>query len=805
LDVVQDYFGSSINSDMNFVEHIYSNTLGKNYAQDPEGIDYWVNELNQGKARGEVVAALITAALSSENAGNSQDQFNNKVDVSNYTADYIYKYSESISFSSFIDGVTYEDSTVSAACSAVDEVADGQSTQALALTKGTDTISGTVNNDSILGTDETYTAVDSIDGAEGMDTLTLMCFTAVTDQVTVSSVETVVLKNADSLTNVDASAWTGVNVLTFSGSTSSTAVSNIQQALDVELYNNNYGAQIVYDDDVLGLTNASQSIKIEDSSATVSIETGGDDQITTLAVTTTGDNVLYLDENDIQTVHIDGRGSLALLSSGSTGKLIQVSTVEASSASGNLSIDLSAVDMDAIPGNIVTVKLGSGDDEVMASAFDNIIDAGSGDDTVVVDKGLDDNDLLNGGDGWDLLSIPSASAVAALTDENTLSIISGFESLGISDELNYDQALDISLFGGNSAVIEAGLAGNQELTGFTTGSTIEIRTDASETDVLTITMSGADEAGSNSDTLNVVFNSDLEAEDGIYESVLDVKGINTISVTTQDSSTTDETALEGNLPDAGDGYQLSLLHDGNVNTINVTGEHAFQFAASSTSTLETLSASTMTGNMTLDFTTEFGGTQGVNITCADGADNITGSVYSDIILAGAGDDTLNISLGADQVTGGNGADTFSVKEAQISTSDSYTSILDFSAVSDAAQADRISNIAGVITADASTVDVAAAEASGGDGMDITADVVNGIISLSGSDASNINSFTEWLDLTLLTGESGSTIGFEFSGNTYIVEVSGSDDSTDTLLELTGVTSITTLSSTAGVDTVIISG
>ena len=55
------YFGTSLNSNQAFVEHIYLNTLNKTATDDATGIAYWVAELNAGKSRGEVVAALVTA------------------------------------------------------------------------------------------------------------------------------------------------------------------------------------------------------------------------------------------------------------------------------------------------------------------------------------------------------------------------------------------------------------------------------------------------------------------------------------------------------------------------------------------------------------------------------------------------------------------------------------------------------------------------------------------------------------------------------------------------------------------------
>jgi hypothetical protein len=107
-----------------FIEFIYENTLGKTYAEDPVGVNYWVSELAGGKSKGEVVATLISAAIDPQYAGlPAQDQFLNKVAVSNYTADTIATVpdvNDLSAFVNFITDVTDDPATVVAAKAAVD-------------------------------------------------------------------------------------------------------------------------------------------------------------------------------------------------------------------------------------------------------------------------------------------------------------------------------------------------------------------------------------------------------------------------------------------------------------------------------------------------------------------------------------------------------------------------------------------------------------------------------------------------------------------------------------------------------------
>jgi photosystem II stability/assembly factor-like uncharacterized protein len=120
----KEYFGSTLNDNQAFIEFIYENTLGKTYSEDPTGVDYWVSELAGGKSKGEVVATLISAAIDPQYAGlPAQDQFLNKVAVSNYTADTISTVpdvNDLSAFVNFISGVTDDATTVVAAKAAID-------------------------------------------------------------------------------------------------------------------------------------------------------------------------------------------------------------------------------------------------------------------------------------------------------------------------------------------------------------------------------------------------------------------------------------------------------------------------------------------------------------------------------------------------------------------------------------------------------------------------------------------------------------------------------------------------------------
>lgn len=792
-----DYFGDSLDQDHAFIEHIYQNALGKTWEDDPQGVVFWINQLAAAQSRGEVVAALIGAIQDPENAGAAQTRFFNKVAVSDYTADHISAYTDDISFAGLVAGVTDDAATVSDAVAMVDLYADArENTMGFTLTPARDAISGTPGNDMVLGTDDTYNENDTVDGGPGIDTLSLMLFSPVTGSARLTGVEIVEIRNAHADTVLDAENWDGVEKLVFRDSLTPVAVNDVQAGLDIVLKKNNQDVAVVYAQDVLETDDFVQPLVATDFTGSISVSAGGSDRITRLDITAAGTNTIWVAENSIHTIGVSGSGDVTL------DLPEQVVTVSAAAAAGDMVLDMSMADPAVVQAYFVSVQTGSGKDTITASIHDNHINTGAGDDHVIVPRELTSTDLLDGGDGFDLLSLTSEEFAAAAADPSIAAGVTNFEAVGILDALDAGTAPDISVFGVNAVVIAAGIAGDQALTGFDSNALVEIRTPASETDLLTITMTGATNAGSNDDLLNIMFNADLKAGD-LFETAFDVKGINEISVTTADAGTHGETVENETLPGPADGYVLVLSSDANLNSIQVAGDHAFGFSSTAASAVAAVRAGDMTGNMTLDFSTAFGGSQGVDIMTGDGNDAVTGSDFGDVIDTGAGSDTIFISRGPDRIAGGTGPDTFVVSDAGISTGESFTRILDFSAVSDPAEADRITSINNTITPDAADIDLSETQILPGDLLEITADVTNGIITLSGADAYRIDTLDEWLGLAALVTENGATAGFEFMGDTYIMEMGA--DAADSLVALSGVMSVEALGADAGDNMVMISG
>jgi len=182
----QDYFGDALDTNEAFVEHIYVNTLGKTAIEDPDGIAFWVAKLDADESRGSVVEQLMFAAQQPENAGDAQDQFNNRVEVSDYSADTLTTPPENFATSLAFDGdltVTSDSATVTTAKASVDVIADGESGggepgdggETFLLTTDQDNLTGTDNDDAfnayIFDNSNTAQSGDMIDGGAGTDSL----------------------------------------------------------------------------------------------------------------------------------------------------------------------------------------------------------------------------------------------------------------------------------------------------------------------------------------------------------------------------------------------------------------------------------------------------------------------------------------------------------------------------------------------------------------------------------------------------------------------------------------------------------
>ena len=181
----------------------------------------------------------------------------------------------------------------------------------------------------------------------------------------------------------------------------------------------------------------------------------------------------------------------------------------------------------------------------------------------------------------------------------------------------------------------------------------------------------------------------------------------------------------------------------------------------------------------------------VEITGMSSAETIVGSSANDRIVSGGG---------ADLITGGGGDDTF-VFASGDSTAAAMARITDYKA-SDGknTESDTIDLASTTITGDvavASDVDVSSAAEGAGDD-EIFAEVDDGIVTLFGLNRDRIDTLEEWIAVLGVNGvvNNNDAAAFEFDGNTYLM-------SDGDIIELTGVTGITAIDTTAADDTLLI--
>ena len=291
LDVVSNYFSvSNFTEEANVrtvVEAIYLNALGKAPADDVAGIQYWVDSIIvDGNAMGVMVAGLVASANDPVNAGAAQDTFNNKVAVSNYTADTVEAFSDFTTFQGLISSVDETTASVDAAKTEVDTlvipVVDGETFSL--TTEIDDIVVGTADDDVVTATVDTLNTGDTIidQSSTDNDSLNLTLSAVYTDAATVSGIENVNI-DVDMFTGASFNA-AGVTGATITGSSSKLGY-NGELTVDATAANNVVAGTAVTDLIVQNLTTGSVDTGSADTAV---IDVDNDDDMV-MNVTVNGD------------------------------------------------------------------------------------------------------------------------------------------------------------------------------------------------------------------------------------------------------------------------------------------------------------------------------------------------------------------------------------------------------------------------------------------------------------------------------------------------------------------------------------
>ena len=411
-DAAIAYYGGSIDQDRDFVEMIYKNILGKDYSQDPNGINAWVKHLQLGNSRGDTLVKLFDVASSA--AARAADPvaakvFENKTEISKYMAEKIPAIdrngSGDYNYTPFQEIIRTTNSTnLNEQKAKVDQLAGSVFHT---LTTSEDTINGTAKPDVISGvissvvSENTFNPEDKIDGGAENDTLSASMSTNFNGFTTghLKNVENLNLTNISGTRKVfDATGVEGLRNIKTDGS-SATRVINLATIVDLSAIDIKSGdILLTYSPTIVSGNSDEQNLTLDNVGAatpegmmsnSISTTFSG---IEKLNITTKG-SASYIKDVNVKNVAVKGSAALNVTLAGDKDSPNGITTTfDASALVANLTADL--------VGGFTTledVKGGKGDDWFKAninSASVGIfkVNGGDGNDTLEfndLDGGLD--------------------------------------------------------------------------------------------------------------------------------------------------------------------------------------------------------------------------------------------------------------------------------------------------------------------------------------------------------------------------------------------------------------------------------
>jgi len=712
--------------------------------------------------------------------------------------------------------------------------------QTFTLTAGRDSgaaYTGGVGADSFEGTDATLTVFDALAGGAGQDSLELTfaeSVEAVPAGVSVSGIEDVSIAAADGV-KVDISGWTGVETLevtsfdatgkdvliTSSVSESVTVVADqavevtdatateiivatgkfavavtAESATDITVVTHGGDADInAVAIENLAISVGGGKVSVDTESTALNLTVAGDADVEEdsvdlavagLAVDVSSESKLGLDFGAATSLAISGSAEVELTAIG-LAKVTAITISEDVGVTSDVSglaklttiTSTSTGDMPlTIDATATSVTLAGGDDSVTQAADlgkTQNISLGEGDDRFVAGGKFTGGAVVAGGDGDDILSVTSA-----VLGTNASAVISGFETLWVSDAQadalnvkNFDSIQDVVLVAGNSKAAT--------ISGLTTGATVTYVAANAGASTLTVTNAVAGAA----DVVNLVFDATKEGGVRDYDDVL-AADVETLNIETIGDTK------------GGDAVKVGLSDD--HTSLVVTGDVDLEIDTAMTAVTE-VDASDFDAALTI---TLLGSTEDVTVTAGDGDNDITGGDGADTITVGDGDNVIDAGKGENIITAGDGDNKVTGGDDvdTITTGAGDDIIIGGKGGDIIIAGDGANNITGGLGGDTMTggddVDTyvyAAVAESGGANVDVITNFgEDDVIDLSaillgvGAYVGEVNGFGNVL--IALTGAVGETV-FDTGSDLLYVDVDGNGAITvaDMVIELTGVSSL----------------
>ena len=426
------YYGNSVDTDRGYIETIYKNILGKDYSQDPNGIDSWVLHLQLGHTRGETLVKLFEVAQSA--IAKAADPvaakvFENKTEISAYMAQKIASIETdsngNYDYAMFQEIIATTTATNLAAQKAkIDEMANSTthtattSDETLTGNSGTDIFNATVSS---FADRNTLNVNDKIDGGAGKDMLNVTVndsFTGFVDGY-VKNVESLNLTNSsnaqrvfnaakvEGLKSVSTHGADGIRITDLANIVDLTVVDQKDTTKVGIAYNTNL-TDGESDTQNLTLNNVGRETAVAEATPTdrhvksLKVEFNGIENLNI----TTRENKSYIKEVENKVITVKGEADLNIATKDkdtSPGSTDFVKSLDASAMTGNLVADLS-------------------DSRKYSS-----VKSGNGNDTIVVGQLTTNSASIDAGAGEDTLQVRSISGLKKMT-------LSGLENIEIMDK-----------------------------------------------------------------------------------------------------------------------------------------------------------------------------------------------------------------------------------------------------------------------------------------------------------------------------------------------------------------------------------
>ncbi len=456
---------------------------------------------------------------------------------------------------------------------------------------GDDTITGTRDG---TADGNTISIGDDINGQGGMDRANFIVTDDSVPSIDMNNVEELYVRALDNGITINCSNYNGVMAVAYNNGNDDLNLEELPAIPEVHIIGGDGGDdfEVTVADDLFN-TGAGESVTVvldgadldtlelweendnNEGPETINIEgCGGDNVVDTI---NSGDD----SDDEGGTINITGPDNVTL------GDLPNASTVDGSTATGNLDIDIDN-------GNDVTITTGTGDDVVRTGTT------------------LDDNDSIDTGTGNDRLATSSA---VTLEDMD----IAGVEEYEISGAVTVDfdnLTPGRVIFTGNNDTQADNVAKNTPITIF------------GAVDFCTLNIDGAGSVGSNNDVVNITLGEDDTACTFGAGEQLVVAEVETLNITSTVGAN-----------NAGD------LTANKCATLNVLGDEDFQIdVLAASAALTTVDASGMTGDAEANIDVS-GVTQDTTIIGTDNDDTfaVNDNATTDATLVGGpGADTMDL-------------------------------------------------------------------------------------------------------------------------------------------------------------------